>query len=263
MDDGLSLGTLWEETAAFVRAEAALLLPVAFALFGVPIVVLQLLAPQPFVVGGRLVEGQWMWALIPFALFMMAGSVAISALALKPGISVGEALGTALRALPAGVALGLFGLAGMFALAFLMSIAAGIEMALIGRSGPVLTLAMLIAFVAMIFVAVRAMPVWALIADGTRAPRVALRIAFAITRRAYLKLLLLRIVAWISQVVALCVVLVPLAVIVDIAGRLTGQPQVGETLTLVVGGAAMATVVMVWTVFVARLYRRLMAISGM
>ncbi|WP_419825866.1 hypothetical protein [Sphingomonas sp.] len=263
MHDRISLGALWEETAAFVRAEAQLLLPVAFTGFGLPPILMELAMPDPAMLGAQLVVGPWMWGFIPYALVNIVASVSVSALALRPGVSVREAIGGGLRALPVGVLLVLLGLGALAGLTVVASVAAGVEQSVGGRPGPVFVLALLGCFVAVIATAVRVLPLWAVLAQGSRRPLPTLARALALTKRAYLLLLLLRVVAWLAQVLTMFVLLMPIAVVLSLIGWATGARHVAEALTLVSGGAVVAVVMMVWTVYVARLTRRLeSSISG-
>jgi len=94
----LSITAAWEETAAFVKREGRLLLPIAFLLVSLPSAVLQILVPAP--TPGKLPEpGLWMAFLPAILMLSMIGALAISFLALRPGASVGEALQVALRRL--------------------------------------------------------------------------------------------------------------------------------------------------------------------
>ena len=131
--DRISLGAVWQETAIFMRAELSLVMPIALAGFGLPIVILQLLIPDRL--SPDTVYGPWMWALIPYALFSMAGSLAISALALRPGISVREALVLAARRMPVAVGVTVIALAALMTATTIVSIAAGIERAALGPLG--------------------------------------------------------------------------------------------------------------------------------
>jgi hypothetical protein len=263
MHDRISLGALWEETAAFVRAEAQLLLPVAFAGFGLPPILMELAMPDPAMVGPQMVLGPWMWGFVPYALVNIVASVAVSALALRPGVSVREAIGTGVRALPAGILLVVLGLVALTVLTLLASLAASAEQTVGGRPGPGFVLALLGCFVAVIATVVRVLPVWAVLAQGVKRPFPALLQAFALTKPTYLLLLLLRVVSWVAQVLTILVALMPIAVVLSLIGWATGARQVAEGLTLVAGGGVVAVVMMVWTVYVARLTRRLQrAIDG-
>lgn len=128
----LSLNDAWNETAAFVKREARLLVPVAFALAVLPMAVVRLLIPVP--VPGQLPPaGLWL-ALVPLAILLgMIGNIAISHLALRSGRSVGEAIAVgARRVLPL---LGAFLLLAL-ALSLLVLVVATIGALLVPGIGP-------------------------------------------------------------------------------------------------------------------------------
>ncbi len=256
----IPLGAVWQETARFMRGELALVLPIALAGFGLPVVILQLLIPEPLT--PDTVYGQWMWVLLPYALCSMIASLAISALTLRPGMSVQEALAMALRRVPVAIGVALLALATLLGLTVVVSVAAGIERAALGRSGPVFAIALLVLLTATISLLVRALPVWALIADRDDGPIAALRAAFHATQGRYLRLLLLRAVAWLSQIAILLVVWVPLADILNLAGRAASSARLGALLALIAGGLVMSGILATWTVYVARLSRTLGSSSG-
>lgn len=262
MTKTLSLGTVWEETVAFFRTEIALLLPIAFLGFGLPLVAMQLAMPDKIVIGDHLVGGAWMLGMIPFTLFSMTATLAISALALHPGMSVRESLLLALKRLPSGIGIALLCLATLFALTIVVSILGAVEAGVTGRSGPVLIVAVILMLAALISLLVRILPVWAVLALAPQRPMAALRRAFVATRPYYLRLLLLRIVAWTSQSLIAVVALMPVVVIFRLVGRATGAPTIAEVLALVVGGMVTATLAALWTVYVARLYRVLASSNG-
>ena len=103
----LSIGKAWEETAAFVAREAALLLPVALLFVALPIVLLQEMTPPELVqwsasMKGTMpaVPGSYWFSLLLAVVLIWFGSLTLFALALRPGISVAEALRLALHRLP-------------------------------------------------------------------------------------------------------------------------------------------------------------------
>ena len=106
----LSITAAWEESVAFVRREGRLLFPVSFMLIALPVAVTEALTPAS-AAGQPPAGGAWL-VLFPVALLLSAiGNVAITSLALRPGISVGEALRHGAARLPAllpGLAIGLF-----------------------------------------------------------------------------------------------------------------------------------------------------------
>lgn len=87
-------------TWAFFTREWRLLVPVALAFIALPQVTLQLLAPPlptPGADGGSPVLHAWMLWLLPVIVLGCYGQMAITLLALRPGLSVGEALRVAVE----------------------------------------------------------------------------------------------------------------------------------------------------------------------
>lgn len=256
----ISLGVVWQETAAFMRAELALVMPVALACFGLPIVLLQLAMPVQLT--PQTAAGPWMWGLLPYALLSMLGTLAISALASTPGISVAESLMMAARRLPVAIGVALIALAALFAAMLIVSIAGGVEQGTLGRSGPVFAIGLSLLIVATVSVLVRTLPVWTLVADGGLGPVAALRAALRLTRGRYLLLLLLRAVAWVSQVAILLVLGLPLADVLNLLGRAIASPALGMLLALIAGALLMSGILATWTVYVVRLSRTLASNRG-
>lgn len=104
----LSISTAWEETTAFVKREGHLLFPVALLFLALPGAALEIALPGGMreirVAGDMKAATPIPPGLIPgillVGLLALTGALAIYALALRPGISVAEALGLALRRLP-------------------------------------------------------------------------------------------------------------------------------------------------------------------
>ena len=93
---GLSLAKAWDEAAAFVKREARLLFPIAFLLIALPLAAASWAMPET--PPGQLPPGGLWIALLAVALVVgMIGNLAISFLALRPGVSVGEALARGAR----------------------------------------------------------------------------------------------------------------------------------------------------------------------
>ena len=96
----LSISRAWTETGQFLAREAGLVLPVALLLLALPPAAERLLIPPP---GGELSLGQASFGLLLTLIVLVTsliGSIAISHLALRPGLSVGEALRRGLRRFP-------------------------------------------------------------------------------------------------------------------------------------------------------------------
>jgi len=96
----LSLTRAWNETAAFVKAEARLLFPLAFMLVALPVGLMEAMIPRASI-GERPEAGPWLALLAVAVIGSLLSNIAISDLALRPGTSVGEALRRAARRLPA------------------------------------------------------------------------------------------------------------------------------------------------------------------
>lgn len=97
----LSIGDAASWAAAFLKREGWLVMPVALAFLALPPLAAQLLLPtvaMPAMEVGKL-DLRLFW-MLPVALIGLVGGVAITAMALRPGISVGEALALAARRMP-------------------------------------------------------------------------------------------------------------------------------------------------------------------
>ncbi len=92
----LSITQAWDEALAVLRREGSLIFPVALALIGLPIVLFQLAMPDT-APGANPEVGPWLVFIIPLAVVSVLGSLTITILALRGGISVGEALAAGAR----------------------------------------------------------------------------------------------------------------------------------------------------------------------
>jgi hypothetical protein len=151
----LSVTVAWDETVAFVRREGRLLFPVAFMLIALPAALAEALSPAS-TPGQAPAPGLWL-LIFPVALLLSAiGNLAISALALRPGASVAEALRRgAQRLLPLlGVAI-MIGIAAfiLFTIVVTIVVAAipgAVEAAKAGTPNAAFGTAVLIAFVLLV-----------------------------------------------------------------------------------------------------------------
>lgn len=101
-----SLGTVWEETIAFLRRESGLLIPVALAVYG-PAQLMFNVGTQALAAmrgAGETVPSWQALLILPGGVLMLLGNLVVSLLVLAPGISVGEAMSAALRRLPTALA---------------------------------------------------------------------------------------------------------------------------------------------------------------
>ena len=258
-----SIFAVWEETLAVLRSEWSLVLPVAFTCFGLPLVAAMLVLPAPVLteLGPKIPSGPWMLILPLVGLLFMIGSMAIAGLALQGGVSVREALERALRRLPAGIGMYLVivGLlvVGSLAMAPIMLIGS----AGAGQPGPYSAVAVYLAFLFLIWIYLRVMPVWTLLYRDQRNPLMAIVAAWQLTRGHTLRLLLARIVLLLTVLLLAFVIVLPTGAIAQLIGTLLGQPWLTRLIGVIVAGGLLSAVGGIWTVYVAVLTRRLEALS--
>jgi hypothetical protein len=104
----MSIGKAWEEAVAFVAREATLLFPVALLFVALPGVILQEMTPpelqawfaEPKMDAIPAMPPGFGLAMLLTIILIWFGSLALFALALRPGISVGEALRLSIARLP-------------------------------------------------------------------------------------------------------------------------------------------------------------------
>ncbi|MPT49306.1 MAG: hypothetical protein E2598_12965 [Sphingobium sp.] len=244
----LSISAAWQESSLFLRREISLLLPVALLFIGVPMAALfQAIPPslRQITPGQGVPEVDMSFAAIlvlflaPLA--MIGGMLTLYALALKPGVSVQEAMRHAVRRVP--VALGatlLLGAVLMAPMAFAMA----------GPAGS------LVFLVAVILLSARLMALNAVVTDQPVGPIAALRESWLLARGHTLRLvafmLLLSVPVMVAQIVAQALMgLIGFA----IGGQEAAQ-QFGDF------GTAMATAVgqLIMVVMTSRLYRQMLAL---
>ena len=259
----LSLNEAWNDTAAFVKREWRLLVPIALLLNALPMAFAGAMLPQ--LGQGRTPEpGPWLFAIPAAAFIGIIGSVALSYLALAPGRSVGEGLKRGLgRFLPL---LGLYLLFGL-AIGLLFGVVAAIAMLLVPGLDPTAPsqgalagfgLILLVVMVpVLLFVSTRLLLVAPVAAAEEGGPLAIARRSFALTKPHFWPLLgfiiLAGILSNVIQFVAQAVVGIPFLL-------LAGPPERGglSGVAILLVTAIVSTVVTVYlTTMVARIYLRL------
>lgn len=255
----LSITDAWNETAAFMGREGRLVLPVGFMLIALPGAIVQ--AASPTAQPNQMPEpGLWL-ALVPLWLVAtLIGNLAISTLALRPGISVGEAIqqGTR-RFLPVLGAALLIGVGAMVAmipmmlLVVLVAIATGLSPA----NPAIAALPILIVLPLLIFFWVRLLPINPVGAVEPVGPVAILKRSWALTAGHFWQLfgfLLLFLIVW----------MVVVGVVAGVGGILialaAGPPQPDSLsfyLMLILSTLIQAGLASVFGVMVARIYAQL------
>jgi hypothetical protein len=263
----ISIGKAWEDSVAFIARESTLLLPVALLFVALPGVILQEMVPpqltqwmvtQPRTMPPPVDASFWL-ALVITMIVIWFGSLTLFALALRPGISVGEALRLSVARLPVliGTALLLIGLFGA------VVVAGAVLVAILGflsqaAAALLVGLLMLVLGVLLIFASVRLLLLNPVVIDGTLGVAASIRHAWALTRGHFWRLLafllLLTLLSGIASTAAQAVIgaLAGLAAGPD-AARLAGG----------IAGALVSTVVQLYLlVMLARLYRQAEGLNG-
>jgi len=241
----LSIETSFAWAQRFVAREWGLLLPIALAFIGFPPLVLGLLVPGDLLQAMMIVpikdvarvQAALVW-LVPSMLAILAvggvGGLAITALALTPRMSVGEAIGHALRRLPV--------LAASTALLFVgLLFFAVVVLTLLFLTGldPVRTQAIAISLllVAALAMGVRMSPLPAVIAQRRIGPIDAIGEAWKLGRGAGWKMFLALLVYYVGVIVVIVALGSAIGACVLAAARLGGWPAIAPPLLAVVDRA--------------------------
>lgn len=252
----IKLSQAWEDALAFLRREHVLVLPVALALFGLPDLLINLFGSafgdmQP---GTALPPALALLLLIAGATSML-GNLAISALVLRPGGSVGEALATSLRRAPG--AIGSLLLVGL--LLVVAAIPLGILLAMLGVTtldpatpSPSASLLIVLVSVGLLLLAGRLAPMWAWMVAHERGGWAAIRGSFGVTRRVAWRLTLVLFLF----LVTLMVVRWSVDAIARPLGFLSGATPVVGAVGAIVSALISAGAAAFWATFSACLYRR-------
>jgi hypothetical protein len=251
----ISIGRVWDEAWGFVRAEAALLVPVSLATIGAAMLLLTQVIPDP--VNDRLPQGPWLLWLLPVYALMLTGIIAISALVLRPGISVSESFRLALRRLPIAAA--------MVVLLIALSVVASVPVALAslidvqrgGAPGGLTALANGAMLAVTVWLWVRLLPMWAVVADKRATPLAVFRDSFAVTRGVAGRLLGLTLIALAAATVVGAALLFAGGAVLMIVGRAIGGTELASLLVALLMAILAAAATALWTVLVAVLYRQL------
>ncbi|QPQ55982.1 glycerophosphoryl diester phosphodiesterase membrane domain-containing protein [Allosphingosinicella flava] len=249
----LSISAAWNETAAFVKREAGLLFPIALAFLALPSIVVQFFMPEA-APGQQPELGAWMFLLLPLILLTLIGSLAITALALRPAQSVQEAIGHGMRRiLPVLGAAFLLGLG-----SFTIALPASILIALLGLAERTTTILMVLLFLAILtFLWIRFILLTPAAVAEPLGPVALLKRSWNLTRGHFSKLIGFITVL---TIVALIILIAVSLIFGTVIALLFGAPEprnLSYVLTLIVSGVASAVFSVYITVAIARIYAQL------
>ncbi|MEJ7926847.1 hypothetical protein WG908_08790 [Sphingobium sp. AN641] len=257
----LSIGKAWEESVAFVARESTLLLPVALLFVALPSLMLEQLMPPGLSAwlqaGGEgamppVPLGFWAGALMSMIL-MWFGSLALFALALRPGISVGEALRLSIARLPVLIGAALLIMAGIFALVLLVALVAVMLASLSKPLGAaVVALFSTALVVAAFFGGVRMILLNPVIIDGTMGVRMSILRAWHLTQGHFWRLLAFLVLL----LMLLAIVSSAAQTVVGVLAGIVAGPATAKLAGGIAGALVTTLVQLYMLVMIARLYRQ-------
>ncbi|MEJ7933356.1 hypothetical protein WG907_03685 [Sphingobium sp. AN558] len=248
----MSIGKAWEEALVFISREAALLFPVALLFIALPGLVLQELTPPELAAwslapqAGTMpnVPPSYAIGLMLSVILMWFGSLALFALASRPGISVAEALRLSLVRLP--VLLGASLLAGGFVLLAVLLLAIPL-MLLVGPAAPFAVIILVAGFMG-----TRLILLNLVVVDGTEGATGSIRHAWKLTKGHFWRLLGLLIILTLISAIAASAAQAVFGVLAGLVGGASAAKFIGG-----LAAAAASTVIQVYLlVMLARLYRQ-------
>ncbi len=245
----LSIGAAWQESSLFLKREAGLLVPVALLFMGIPLAALLGSIPPELRVAAEQADiehvtlpTQTLLLFLLCPLVMAGGTLTTYALALRPGISLREALALGFRRMP--VALGAALLAAM-----------GVLVPVLLAKAASAPLGNIVMMVALFLLSARLLLLNAVVADRPVGAIAALRESWALSRGHLLRLLAFMMVISIPIMIAQLVGQLLFGLVGIAIGGEEGARQLGD-----VGGAAvLALGQMVMIVMTSRIYRQLSA----
>lgn len=258
----LSASKAWEDTTRFLRAHGGLVFAVALALLALPsIIAAPWLTPlQERMTAGTLRSEELLGYAPVFLVILLVsliGTLAIYTLALRPAVSVGEALrhgvGRLLPALGVTILIGLiFGV-----LAALLSIPLALGAAASGTAAPGASALLLLLLVPVaIYLFARVYLAQVAVVDG-RGPISALKTSWALTRGNVGRLIVLLLVVFIVAGVVYLAGTFIFAGLLAVLGNALGGPSLGQFLAAIVTNILSAILTAVIVVLVAMVYRQL------
>jgi hypothetical protein len=259
----LPVSEIWEDTMDFVRREWGLLAPVSLALLGLSNAAAEMAGNAMGPDGPANGPG---WAVLVFALSVLVsqfGQLAIIALALKPGASVGEALNVAARRMPKLIAITLIMVLVLvlaaLPLAMLMA-ANGVDLATTTDRLPASAALGIFIFMGLLaWLFVRLLPLNALLVDADPPIGTTLKTSFAMTRgHATILLGLSALYLLISLITAGAATFV-VGSAFGLLGQWAGIDWAGALMGALAGGMVAAALGAISNVFLTRVYQKLKA----
>lgn len=252
----MDLNPAFDDSMAFIRREYRLILPVAVGTMGLAVLLLGLVIP-PISADGQLPPGLWLWWLIPVGFMTGIGTLALSALRLFPGLSVGEALRCGLRHI---IPLLLVLFANLILLIFALS-ALGVALMLTLGSGPEAAVieAMVFGMPLTIYLGARlSLASSALVARHPQESSIkAIKRGIAMTKGHSWRIALIMMAGFFVYLFMLFTLTAVFGSMFMLLGKLIGDPAFGETLTRLLITFYVSVFFASFTILLASIYQRL------
>jgi hypothetical protein len=256
----ISMSAIWDESAALIRRESHLLVPVALATVGIGSVISGLTQPE------TPAEGLGAMGALGFILgniLGLIGNLAMMALALMPGMSVGESLRLAIARMPK-----MLGIVAVFLIALIVMMipivmilkmsGAQISADMSPEDLPgIAILLVLVVGAALLYVSARLLTLSAIIVDRNPPAIDAIKSSFASTRGIVAKIVGVLLLFFVVTLVVSGAVASLSGILFGMLGKAVGVPLLGKGLTVLATGMVSALLSIVSTVFGAMLYRKL------
>ncbi len=256
----ISMSSVWDESVAMIRKERHLLVPLALATIGVGSAISGY--AQPKIAASESVALATFGFIVGTALSLI-GNLAVMALALTPGLSVGDALHTAVARLPK-----FLGIIAVFALAIsilmipliLVLAASGVnEKMAMSELPPAAALCAFASIAVIFYFGARLITLNAVVVDRNPPIIESIKSSFAITRALTAKIIGVTILYIIVAVVIGGATSSIFGLAFNLIGKAIGSPVFAPVMSALVNGMVSALLSIVSTIFVATLYRRLSA----
>jgi hypothetical protein len=246
----LSISQAWEETRAVLAQDGKLILTVALAMIVLPGIVLDVTMPDT--PAGQMPEGgAWVAVAVVAGLLSLVGQLAIIRLAMRPHISVGEAIVHGGRRLLPYLAAAL-----IWVLPFI--VAASLLFAAVPEGAtkppPAVSLALIIVIVIGLYLAVRFILMSAVASAEPSAPLAILRRAWAITSGNWWRLFGFMILFGIGALVLIWAVSSVVGVFAQLALGEVGRKTIAGLVVIMISQLVSALLFMTFFVMLARLY---------
>jgi hypothetical protein len=259
----LSIGKAWDEAKAALGANRKLIVPVALGLVLLPAVIVSMVEPR-VAPGEQPPPGAWMLVGLAMVIVMLVGELAIVLLVNGWRGSVGDAIGKAARRTPTFILAALCLLVPVIVIFSLLLAIVGVSTSATGQVdwtnfSALGWLLLLACFLVLLVLAIRLLPLMAVVACEEIGAIAALKRSFSLTSGHFWRLLGFLLLLMIAFLIVAATVG---AVIGGLVTLLLGPPDAWSLSLLLIalaGGLVQAGFVMVYTAMLARIYVQLRA----